>query len=213
MGSVDTCERVYTILLQYIPILGGPKCRCPPTSKYVGGPSPQKRLMFGGDICDSVPPPQTLGGGAVLPSPPKSPPLARTRLPNLTFRRAVHVLVQRQKRRQLRNTYADITTGVDFIPVAIETWGTWGEQGIDLIREIGRRIAKVTHEPRATLFLRQRPSVAFQRRNAVCVIWEQFGVRILWPPNFIFVHGHKFTQPQAWWYIFNGCLYSVRFTR
>ena len=33
--------------------------------------------------------------------------------------------------------YADITTGVDFIPVAIETSGTWGEQGFDLIREIG----------------------------------------------------------------------------
>ena len=66
--------------------------------------------------------------------------------------------------------YADITTGVDFIPVAIETSGTWSEQGFDLIREIGRRIAEVTHEPRATLFLRQRPSVAIQRGNAVCVM-------------------------------------------
>ena len=58
--------------------------------------------------------------------------------------------------------YTDITTGVDFIPVAIETLGTWGEQGFDLIREIGRRIAKVTHEPRATSFLRQRLLVAIQ---------------------------------------------------
>ena len=66
--------------------------------------------------------------------------------------------------------YADITTGVDFIPVAIETSGTWGEQGFDLIRKIGRRIAEVTHEPRATSFLRQRLSVAIQRGNAFCVM-------------------------------------------
>jgi len=29
--------------------------------------------------------------------------------------------------------YADITTGVDFIPFAIETSGTWGEQAFHLI--------------------------------------------------------------------------------
>ena len=36
--------------------------------------------------------------------------------------------------------YADITTDVDFIPVAIETSGTWGEQVFHLTRDIGRRI-------------------------------------------------------------------------
>ena len=66
--------------------------------------------------------------------------------------------------------YADIRTDVDFMPVAIETSGTWGEQGFDLIRKIGRRIAEVTHEPRATSFLRQRLSVAVQRGNAFCVM-------------------------------------------
>jgi len=35
--------------------------------------------------------------------------------------------------------------------------------------EIGRRLATVTHEPRATAFLRQRLSVAIQRGNAFCV--------------------------------------------
>ena len=33
--------------------------------------------------------------------------------------------------------YADVITGIDFIPLAIETAGTWGEQGFDLIRKIG----------------------------------------------------------------------------
>ena len=66
--------------------------------------------------------------------------------------------------------YAEFTTGVDFIPVAIETSGTWSEQGFDLIREIGPRTAEVTHKPRATSFLGQRISVAIQRGNASCVM-------------------------------------------
>jgi len=65
--------------------------------------------------------------------------------------------------------YRDICTGVDFIPVAIETSGVWGQQAIELVTEIGRRIAEVSHEPRSTCFLRQRISVAVQRGNAVCI--------------------------------------------
>ena len=47
--------------------------------------------------------------------------------------------------------YADITAGVDFVPVAIEMSGVWGEQALNLVRELGRRIAMATHEPRATV--------------------------------------------------------------
>jgi len=57
-------------------------------------------------------------------------------------------------------------TGVDFIPIAIETSGTCGEH---IALEFGRRMATVTHEPRSTAFLRQRISVAIQRCNAYCV--------------------------------------------
>ena len=71
---------------------------------------------------------------------------------------------------QKSQKYADITTGVDFVPVAIETSGTWGEQAIDLVKEIGRRIAEATHEPRSTAFLRQRLSIAVQRGNAFCIL-------------------------------------------
>ena len=66
--------------------------------------------------------------------------------------------------------YADIISGVDFVPVAIETSGVWGEQAIELVMEIGRGIAASTHEPRSTSFLRQRLSVAVQRGNAYCVL-------------------------------------------
>ena len=44
----------------------------------------------------------------------------------------------------------------------------------------------MTHEPRATSFLRQRLSVTIQRGN---IEWEHFGVRTLWPSNFNLLHG------------------------
>ena len=62
--------------------------------------------------------------------------------------------------------YSDIISGVDFAPVAIETSGVWGKQALDLVTEVGRRIAEVTHDPRSTTFLHQRLSLAVQRGNA-----------------------------------------------
>jgi hypothetical protein len=41
--------------------------------------------------------------------------------------------------------YDDIISGVDFVPLAIETSGVWGEQAIELVKEIGRRIAASTY--------------------------------------------------------------------
>ena len=66
--------------------------------------------------------------------------------------------------------YLDLISGVDFVPFAVETSGVWGEQALSLVSEVGRRIAAVTHEPRSTMFLRQRISVAVQRGNACCVM-------------------------------------------
>ena len=65
--------------------------------------------------------------------------------------------------------YEDLNPGVDFVPFAIETSGVWGEQAMELVTEIGRRIAEVNHDPRSISFLRQRISVVFQRGNAACV--------------------------------------------
>ena len=41
---------------------------------------------------------------------------------------------------------------------------------MELVREIGRRIAMETGEPRSTDFLLQRLSVAVQRRNCASVL-------------------------------------------
>jgi len=64
------------------------------------------------------------------------------------------------KYRQLANSHV-------FVPVAIETAGTWNHLAVELTQELGRRITAVTDDPRQTGFLFQRLSAALQRGNAV----------------------------------------------
>ncbi len=57
-----------------------------------------------------------------------------------------------------------------FVPIAIETLDAIGDEGMELLKDIGRRIAQSTQEPRATAYLFQRLSVAVQQGNAACVL-------------------------------------------
>jgi len=59
--------------------------------------------------------------------------------------------------------YQELETTHIFFPVAVETAGSWGHQAIELVQEIGRRIADITEDSRETTFLFQRLSVALQR--------------------------------------------------
>jgi len=43
-------------------------------------------------------------------------------------------------------------------------------QALELVSEIGRRLASMTHDPRSTTNLRQRISVAVMRGNAQCLL-------------------------------------------
>ena len=43
--------------------------------------------------------------------------------------------------------YKDLTNH-HFVPVVTETYGTWGPQGLKLIKEIGKKIREVTHDKR-----------------------------------------------------------------
>ena len=54
-----------------------------------------------------------------------------------------------------------------FVPVAIETVGTWHHQAVELVQEIGRWTANITGDVRESNFLFQQLSVALQRGNAV----------------------------------------------
>jgi len=48
-----------------------------------------------------------------------------------------------------------------------KTAGSWNEQAIDAIEDIGRHISVITEEPLETIHLFQHISVAIQRGNAV----------------------------------------------
>ena len=52
-----------------------------------------------------------------------------------------------------------------FVPVAIETGGSWHHQAVELVQEIGRRAANTTGDVRESNFLFQQLSVALQRGN------------------------------------------------
>lgn len=69
-----------------------------------------------------------------------------------------------------RAKYSHLEKDYRFIPFVIETSGVWGKDAIQLIRELGRRIALDTGETRATAFLRQRISLAVQRGNAHMIL-------------------------------------------
>ena len=64
------------------------------------------------------------------------------------------------KYRQLANSHM-------FVPVAVETAGTWNHLAVELIQELGQRISAVTKDTRETGFLFQRLPAALQWGNAV----------------------------------------------
>jgi hypothetical protein len=66
--------------------------------------------------------------------------------------------------------YSSLTVAYDFVPIAIETLGTWGKAGLSFVNEVGKRITAVTGDVRATSFLKQRLSLAVQRGNAASVL-------------------------------------------
>ena len=65
--------------------------------------------------------------------------------------------------------YKDLTN-YHFVPVAVETFGAWGPQGLKLIKDIGKRICEVSGEKRSTFFLLQNIYMAIQRGNAACIV-------------------------------------------
>ena len=69
-----------------------------------------------------------------------------------------------------RRYYAFLEDRFIFMPVAIETTGIWGQEGLSFIKDIGQRIAATTGEPRSTIFLLQRLSIAVQRGNIASIL-------------------------------------------
>ena len=66
--------------------------------------------------------------------------------------------------------YQELTANYSVIPVAMETLGSWGPQGLKFIKEIGSRIAEATGEKRSKYFIFQAISMAVQRGNVSSIL-------------------------------------------
>ena len=113
-------------------------------------------------------PPATESTSPASPSP--SPVLAQIprvrvlkRIPKSARHQCSSKLIGGQKGRDLPRSHL-------FCPLSIETMGAMGPRSLELVREVGRRIALETGEPRSTDFLLQRLSVAVQRGNCASVL-------------------------------------------
>ena len=65
--------------------------------------------------------------------------------------------------------YQSLLSQYLFVPVALETTGVFGKDGLRFVREIGRRVTTSTGDQRSTSFLIQRISLAIQRGNAISI--------------------------------------------
>jgi len=57
-----------------------------------------------------------------------------------------------------------------FVPVSVETMGSWNVDSINFIYNIGKRLTEVTGDPLETSYLFQRLSIAIQRGNEISFI-------------------------------------------
>ena len=57
-----------------------------------------------------------------------------------------------------------------FVPIAIETLGSWGQVGLKFIKELGKMIKDKSGEKRSTQYLFQRSSMAVQRGNSASIL-------------------------------------------
>ena len=73
-----------------------------------------------------------------------------------------------EERKEDKYRYLPSTHG--FSPLSIETMGAMGPKSMALLREVGRRVAAESGEPRSTDYVLQRLSVAVQRGNCASVL-------------------------------------------
>ena len=66
--------------------------------------------------------------------------------------------------------YAELTKDYHTIPIAIETLGSWGPEGLKFIKSLGEKIKYLTGEKRSTFYLFQSILVAVQHGNAASVL-------------------------------------------
>ena len=63
--------------------------------------------------------------------------------------------------------YSALTPTHDFQPIALETLGPINSSATQFLRQLGKRLASASGDPRETSFLFQRLSITLQRFNCV----------------------------------------------
>ena len=87
---------------------------------------------------------------------------------NQTSKSASAAAVTRET--QKISKYTTLAENYQFTPIGVETFGSWGPEGIKLIKSIGRKVMEVTGEKRSASFIFQSISLAIMRGNASCVL-------------------------------------------
>ena len=65
--------------------------------------------------------------------------------------------------------YSNLKSNYHFVAVAVESFGPWSKEAINLLNKIGSNMIRLTGEPKARHYLFQRMSLAIQRGNAIAV--------------------------------------------
>ena len=63
--------------------------------------------------------------------------------------------------------YAALQQTHHFVPVSVETMGSWNAESFNFVGSIGKKLTKVSSDPLETSYLFQRLSVAIQRGNEI----------------------------------------------
>jgi len=66
--------------------------------------------------------------------------------------------------------YEVLMRDYNFVPVAVETVGSFGSKAKGLVNSLGRRIAEVTGEPNSRSYLLERISIALQRGKSSSIL-------------------------------------------
>jgi hypothetical protein len=75
-----------------------------------------------------------------------------------------------QAARNKEKKYAEIARSHHFVPVAVETAGSWDTDSLEFVQELGRKISAAKGDQRETSHLFQRLSVALQLGNSLSVL-------------------------------------------
>jgi len=80
------------------------------------------------------------------------------------------VLQQRKSETKKKDLYSQLGDNYIFLPVALETLGTWAPDALSLINQIGHLITIETGEVKATKYLKEKISLNFMRGNAMSIL-------------------------------------------